>query len=68
MRDIRLYYYQAGTLRKWNSGVYYFGSIEDCKKMIEKLKQPTKYRKALDYQWVITEYFNPYDSKIIEVI
>jgi hypothetical protein len=71
MRDIRLYYYQAGGLIKNQGGMkkhHLFNSLEECKEYIENPKSD-----ALKYlysyrQFVIIEYFDKYKSKIIEII
>lgn len=67
-RDIRLYYYDAGQLKKNDTRKKYhhFETLEEVREMIESYK----YRK-LDIhfrQWVIVEYFDKYKSKIIEII
>jgi len=69
-RDIRLYYYEDGTLRKMGKGKtginrHIFDSIESCKERILKLK--TLEHHSTD-QFVITEYFPNESSIILEII
>jgi|694.fasta_scaffold00478_44 hypothetical protein len=72
MRDIRLYYYDNGTLKKNGSrkGEHLFESIEQLKNYLEdKRNNSLRLKKFYNIvQFVIVEYFDKYKSKIIEVI
>ena len=72
--DIRLYFYDHGTLRKWGSGktgvrIHKFTSIQDCKQHIREVSRHRKFGPNwAKLQFVITEYHNTYSSNIIEVV
>lgn len=64
-RDIRLYYYTAGQLKKFNQfrgNTHNYTSLEDCIAYIDT--------KILSGRWqfVIVEYTDKYESKIISII
>lgn len=71
MRDLRLYTYSYGNLTKFgsskkkinNSQRHFFEDIEKLKHHIEWLSG-----RHTNTQFVIVEYFETYNSKILEVI
>jgi hypothetical protein len=72
MKDLRLYYYESGTLRRVGNSKsdkslrnrHYFTSLEEVENHIEKLTE----RWLKGKQFVIVEYFELYKSKIIKII
>ena len=71
-RDIRLYEYDGGILRKFGFGKthqipHMHTSLESCQATVEILMQRKIYRKK-DRQILIVEYLGAYDSKIINLI
>lgn len=66
-RDIRLYYYEAGQLYKYTNkkGMYLFDSPGDAISFIDKINEKSHLKGR---QWVVTEYFEIYKSKILTVI
>jgi len=70
-RDLRLYEYGYGTLKKVgssrskvnNSQRHFFDDIEQLKTHINWLKS-----KRQNTQFIIIEYFGTYNSKILEII
>lgn len=71
-RDIRLYEYDGGILRKLGFGKthqipHMHTSLESCQATVEILMQRKIYRKK-DRQILIVEYLGAYDSKIINLI
>ena len=66
MADIRIYTYEAGSLKKLsaNMGKQFKNTVEEAREHIEKLKNG----RFKDYQFVIVEYTATYQSKIIEVV
>lgn len=76
-QDIRLYFYKNGGLKKIGNSrrsgrfdSHFFSSLEECEDHIEKLKNNNikfaQYLKKL--QFVIVEYLDIFQSKIIKVI
>jgi hypothetical protein len=74
-KDIRLYEYVTGTLRKVGKGKtgtrpHIFDSIEKCESHIAHLR--TRYKKVYkeedDTQYLIIEYFGVFNSKIIKIV
>ena len=71
MKDIRIYYYKSGSLRKLPTKKdHRFTSVEAAEKHIEKGKTLPGWRSRLwnAWQWVIVEYTDNYESKIIKII
>ena len=72
-RDIRLYEFDGGILRKLGFGKthqipHMHTSLESCQATVEILMQRKNYRKK-DRQILMIEYFeDPYDVKIINLI
>jgi len=69
-RDIRLYEYDNGTLRKTGRGKtgarpHLFDTIEKCEGHIAFLRE--KYKSNASKQYLIVEYFGAYDSQIIKL-
>lgn len=69
MRDLRLYYYNSGNLCKFGRGKtgnrkHFYKTIEEVQNQIVWEHTKTK----VNLQFVIVEYFDNYNSKIIEVI
>lgn len=64
-RDIRLYHYDNGTLKKMSpKKLHHYTSISECMMMIGKMK---KQKFGGMYQYVIVEYTGTYSSEIIYV-
>jgi hypothetical protein len=66
-QDIRLYYYDCGTLHKIK-GLHKFKSIKEAKEALKKYVSVPFYKKTKYKQYILVEYYAPYDSKIIELI
>lgn len=70
MKDIRLYEYEAGQLRKpvyirKSKKLHFHISEEEARKAVTWIRQNFK---AASKQFVIVEYTDKYESKIIEVL
>lgn len=70
-RDFRLYQYSSGQLQKIGRGKtgarpHQFDEYEKCSNHIDFLRN--KYKGYQNTQFVITEYFGPYDSRIVTVL
>lgn len=69
-KDIRLYYYDHGTLKKWGRlkkhafQQHFFENDEDCVEYIYENILPKRF-KGLQNTFVVVEYTNPYESEII---
>lgn len=67
-KDIRIYIYEAGVLKKpWYKKMHRQTSFDNAKNMIKIMcnKNPNIFK---DKQFVITEYTDIYTSKIIGII
>ena len=74
-RDIRLYEYATGTLRKVGRGKtgnrpHMFESVEKCEEHISNIQSRHRkiYQKDDDTQYLIIEYFGAFRSKIIKIV
>lgn len=68
-KDIRLYFYEHGTLRKVYPRKYHFHHSEDeAEKTIDLLMQNNIRQKWKLSQFLIVEYFNAYQSKILKIV
>jgi len=72
-RDLRLYYYESGSLRKHGSlksGIrtkHFFKSEEEIQEVLDWYTINSN-RLRINHQYVVVEYFAIYQSKIIKVI
>lgn len=69
-RDLRVYQYNCGQLQKVGRGKtgprpHIFNDIEGCTNHISFLRE--KYKGHKDTQFIVVEYFGPYDSKIVQM-
>lgn len=62
MDDFRIYFYTSGTLQKHPRFKKSYKTLEDAENIIGLYK----YNK--NYQWVITQYYGAYNSKIVKII
>ena len=70
MRDIRLYTYDSGSLRKYGRGKtgvhrHFYNSMEDIEAYVDRLKSNSR---NIGYQYIVIEYFSTYHSRIIKII
>lgn len=59
----KLYYYQLGSLVKWTRRQKFY-RIEDVDAYINTIKMKNL---RLHYQFVLVEYKEPYNSKIVKI-
>lgn len=74
--DIRLYYYDSGTLRKWGrlktpgNSQHYFNNLDECRDYVNKWTSPGSifHKRFKDTAFVVVEYLDTYTSRILAVI
>jgi hypothetical protein len=69
-RDLRVYQYNCGQLQKVGRGKtgprpHIFEDLEVCTNHINFLRE--KYKGFGDTQFIVVEYFGPYNSRIVQI-
>lgn len=69
-RDLRVYQYNSGQLQKVGRGKtgprpHIFEDLSGCTNHINSLRE--KYKGFGETQFMVVEYFGPYNSKIVQL-
>lgn len=70
-RDFRLYQYNSGQLQKIGKGKtgprpHQFSELDICSNHVDYLRH--KYKGYRDTQFIVVEYFGPYNSRIVTIL
>ena len=70
-REFRLYEYNCGTLRKVGRGKtgnrpHIFENFDECSNQVDLLRH--KFKSYSNTQFIVIEYFGPFNSRIVEIL